>query len=174
MSQTDLSTKLEQLLPHLFEAQDIPGEPYLRLQVTPEISGIISMEKVQETLVVPSSQITPIPNMKPSFMGLMNANNSVFSVFDLAHSLNLSTFQSSSQFLHIIIVRLSLNNAPIETLLGFSVQRILGLTRLSQDSLQTPTMGLPPCLTSFVSGCFFENNQQILSLDLNAITNACL
>uniref|UniRef100_UPI000D1E08D3 chemotaxis protein CheW n=1 Tax=Cyanothece sp. BG0011 TaxID=2082950 RepID=UPI000D1E08D3 len=142
MSSTNLSTKLETLLPHLFNPQTIPGEPYLRFQLTSEISGVISMEKVQETLVIPSSQITPIPNMKASFVGLINYHHSVFSVFDFAHLLNLSASYSSSQLLHLIIVRLPFKDNSTESFLGLSVQQILGLTRLSQDKVEMSTMDI--------------------------------
>ncbi|EAZ91466.1 chemotaxis protein CheW [Crocosphaera chwakensis] len=173
MSSTNLSTKLETLLPHLFNPQIIPGESYLRFQLTSEISGVISMEKVKETIVIPSSQITPIPNMKASFIGLINAHQSVFSVFDVAHLLNLSVSYSSSQLLHLIIVRLPFKDNSTEALLGLSVQQILGLTRLSQDSLENLTKDVPQELLPVTSGYFVDNHQSIFSFDLDKILSAC-
>ncbi|ACB50065.1 hypothetical protein cce_0714 [Crocosphaera subtropica ATCC 51142] len=173
MSSTNLSTKLETLLPHLFNPQTIPGEPYLRFQLTSEISGVISMDKVQETIVIPSSQITPIPNMKGSFIGLMNGHHSIFSVFDFAQLLNLSASYSSSQLLHLIIVRLPFKNNSNESLLGLSVQQILGLTRLSQDSLEPLTKNVPQELLPVISGYFLNHEKQIFSFDLEKIITAC-
>lgn len=175
MSETDLDLKLQQLLPHLFDSQYIQGqgEAYLRFQLTPTILGVLSMEQVQESLVVSSEKITPLPNMPESIIGLTNTHNCVFCVVDLANLLNLPLSELSTQTYHIIVVRLSLDNSPREWLLGLSVHRILGLTRLSSNCFDPPTEKIPKHLIPFLSGYFYENEQLMLALDLKSIINAC-
>ncbi|ACK72966.1 CheW protein [Gloeothece citriformis PCC 7424] len=173
MSQTDLVNKLEQLLPHLFNSQNVSGEPYLRFQLTPGTLAVVSMEQVQESLVIPTENITPIPNLPESVIGLTNIHNSVFCVVDLGNLLNISLSQLYPQAYHVIVIRLSLDDSPREWLLGLSVHRILGLTRLSSDCFQSPQEDIPKQLTPFLSGCFYENQERILAFDLKTIIQAC-
>jgi positive phototaxis protein PixI len=77
---SSLGTKLQELLPSLFESSQITGEVFLRFELIPDMSVLFAMADVQESLLVPAEQITLIPNMSESVIGLMGSRNHVFCV----------------------------------------------------------------------------------------------
>jgi hypothetical protein len=54
---TSLS-RLQELLPQLFQTHQLPGDVYLRLQLTAEITALLSVEQVKESILANAEQIT--------------------------------------------------------------------------------------------------------------------
>ena len=171
MSTTETSSlsRLEELLPQLFETPQIQGEPYLRCQLTPEINGLVSMEFVRESLLVPGEQVTFLPNMSSFVMGLITSRDRVFFVIDLPHLLGLTSPCPLLQTYQMIVIRTSslmsqTNNK--ELFLGLSVPRIQGVIRVISEERETPQKDLPESLLPFIQETLKEgdNTMHILNL----------
>ena len=170
---TSLS-RLQELLPQLFEAPQVQGEPYLRCQLTSPMSGLVSMEFVQESLLVPGEQITFLPNMPSFVMGLMTSRDRVFCVVDLPHLLGLSSPCPLLQTYQMIVLRLSpLMSEPVnsdqELFLGLVVPRIQGVIRIISEEMETPQEKLPQSLLPFIQGTLKEGENPLPILNLAAI-----
>lgn len=182
MSQTSSLSRLQELLPQLFQATELPGEPYLRCQLTPELSVVMSMEYVQESLLVPREQITPIPNMLASVIGLMNSRDRVFCVIDLAQLLGLSSPTLCRQY-HTVVISVSQFvgdnfTCEEELLIGLVFSQIQGLTRvlpetihLPGDAGQLPQEDLFYPLIPYVKAWVIEPEKKLPILDLANIVH---
>jgi positive phototaxis protein PixI len=170
-------TRLQQLLPQLFQPVQVIGDPYLRFQLTTELPMLLSMEKVQEALVIPSHSISPLPNLPTFAIGLMNARDRVFLVIDLAQLLGLPPLPINPQQYQIIVIQSSAietENPESQKYLGLAVQRVRGVTRFQAEQLQSLAGDFPSCLTPYLLGSFDEASAQILVLDNESIVNAPL
>ncbi|MEM8778096.1 MAG: chemotaxis protein CheW [Cyanobacteria bacterium P01_G01_bin.49] len=182
MSTTPLS-RLQELLPQLFESTQLPGDRYLRFQLTTEISALFSMEYVQESLLVPSEQITPIPSMSASVIGLMNSRDKIFCVIDLGQLMGLSPLSTYTRQYHIVVVRVSQlvpqqASGKQELFLGMAVNQVQGISRIISDqlkSVQENTKGdFPVTLTPYLRGYVIEKEQQLLVLEMETIIKKSL
>jgi positive phototaxis protein PixI len=177
MSIPTLLSRLEQILPQLFEATLPEGDAYLRFQLTPDLTVSISMTQVQESLLVEVGNITPLPNMSESVIGMMSARDRVFCVVDLAQLLLLpSTLMSARQY-HIILVKIA-DDRSVDTeierelYLGFAVNYIQGIARITPEQIQPPRDDFPICLADYISGAVIGSGQQLLILNIEAIAHA--
>jgi positive phototaxis protein PixI len=174
--------RLQQLLPQLFQPLQVVGDPYLRFQLTPDIPVLLSMERVQEALLVANSSISPLPNMPALAIGLMNTRDRVFLVIDLAQVLGLPPLPSNPRNYQVIVIRLSeLGNEDneAEKYLGLAVHKVLGVARFETTQLQSVAREYPVGLQPYVLGSFQETSlqeieEQILVLDTGSIVNAPL
>ncbi|RMF21181.1 MAG: hypothetical protein D6756_12950, partial [Cyanobacteria bacterium J083] len=73
-----------------FQQKTSAGSAYLRFELTPQMTALIAMEGVEESIVIPRNNITPLPNMPATVLGIMSSRNQVFCLFDLAQLLGLS------------------------------------------------------------------------------------
>lgn len=162
MSSNTSVSRLEKLLPQLFEAKLSVGEPYLRFQLTETMSALISMKQVQESLVVAAEKITPLPNMPESIIGMMSSRNRVFCVVDLEQILKLPSTSISSRQYHLIVLQVSAESTQAESesdlLVAIAVRRIQGTTRLSTNQIQSSVQSFPSKLIPYLSGCVSEDN----------------
>lgn len=155
------------LAPQLNQS-DPTGDSYLRLQIGDHIQAILSMEHTQEVLVVPIARITPVPNMPACVLGLLNRQNKVLWVIDLAQMLKLPPVDANSQQYHLAIIRVG------AVLLGLIVQEIKGVTRFSSSLLQPAVELVNASLISYLDGCIVQQQEIILVLNAAAIVNAPL
>jgi positive phototaxis protein PixI len=169
--------RLQQLLPQLFQPLQVVGDPYLRFQLTPDIPALLSMERVQEALLVANSSISPLPNMPALAIGLMNARDRVFLVVDLAQVLGLPPLPINPRNYQVIVIRLSeLGNEDNEAqkYLGLAVHKVRGVARFETAQLKSLAKEYPVGLQPYVLGSFQETKEQILVLDTGSIANAPL
>ncbi len=167
--------RLQQLLPQLFQPIEVIGDPYLRFQLTPEIPVLLSMERVQEALVVPASSISPLPNLPAFSIGLMNARDRVFLVVNLAQLLGLSPLPTNPRNYQIIIIQLSemvTDDSESMKYLGLAVQQVRGVARFKTGQMQSLTGDLPSCLAPHLLGSLGEAAERSLVLDVNSIIKA--
>ena len=172
MSTSTPAAKLQQILPELFQAKRTSGEPYLRFQLTSEITALVSMKNVQESLLVAAEKITPLPNMPESFIGIVKSRNHVFSIIDLAQMLKLSSTPLSTRQYHTIVLQTWSALSQQTSLIGMAVNRIQGITRFTEEQLASPLEDFPASLTPYLHGCVDEGEKRILVLSAEEIATA--
>jgi positive phototaxis protein PixI len=177
MSISTSLSRLEQILPQLFESSLPEGDAYLRFQLTADLTVSISMAQVQESLLVEVGNITPLPNMSESVIGIMSSRDRVFCVVDLAQLLLLPSTLASARKYHIIVIKVvdnSLVDTEIEreSYLGFAVNYIQGITRIIPKKIQPSRNTFPVCLIDYIHGAVIESEQQLLILNIEAIAHA--
>ncbi len=171
---TSSLSRLQELLPQLFETPDIQGEPYLRCQLTPQMSGLVSMEFVQESLLVPGKQITFIPNMSSFVMGLMTSRDRVFFLIDLPHLMGLSSPCPLLQTYQIIVLRISSLMSPTtnpnqEIRLGLVVPCVQGVMRVISEQIVPSQPDISSELTPYIQGSIMDSGNPLRILNLAAI-----
>lgn len=128
--------RLRRLLPQLFNPLQSPGRLYLRCSIG-ENSALIDVTFLDECLLLEAERITPIPQMPPYVMGLMNSRQRVFFVVDLPQFLGLTPLPSSSRRYHILVTEKTTSSHD-SSFLGLAVNRIEGITRMPlEESPQT-------------------------------------
>lgn len=182
MSTTSSFSKLQALLPQLFQATTIEGDRYIRFNLNAQLSALISMEDVQESLLVSAEKITPIPNMPPPVIGLMSSRDSVFCVIDLAQIMSLPPLSTYLRQYHIVVVNMSRwvgqSDSGEKTLLvGIAVNQIQGITRIlsteistgQEISTQLLRKKFPETLKHYLRGGFQDQEEELMILDLETI-----
>lgn len=178
-------SRLQELLPQLFQSSQLPGNSYLRCKLIPEMSVLLSMEYVWESLLVSGEQITAIPNMSPSVVGLLNSRDRVFCVINLAQLLGLSSPSIQSRQYHVVIVRVSQlliqqSNSEQELLLGLIVNQIQGISRVMTEQLHLVNnvtkekwtqKDFFDTITPYIKEYVIEKGQNLPVLDLKTIVN---
>lgn len=164
MSTLTTTDRLKELLPQLFNRKKLEGDYYLRFQLTKEISGLIDLKYVQESLIIPGDRITPVANLPEYVVGLMNSRNQVFLAMDLAHlagfmpeTVNLRQYQT-------IIVQTDLSENSDRSdkinLFGFTVRQIEGIARILPEQFNNHSLeGIPDSLKPFIKGSVITEEQ---------------
>ena len=145
MQSSSAASRIQANLQDLFQANLSSGDTYIRFQLTREINALLSMKQVQESLVVDVNNITALPSMSESVVGIMSSRNRVFCVFDLAQLLGLPSPLSSPRKYQVMVLQTT-GESPIYV--GFAVARLQGIVRISGDKIQlaTKTSELAPYL----------------------------
>jgi positive phototaxis protein PixI len=149
-------------------AQSI-GDAYLKFRLNAQTLALFSMRAVQEALVLPTRRLTPIPNLPPALMGLMNRRSRVIWVVDLGQLLELSTLDFNAQQHNVILIQM--DTLP----LGLAVQQVEGIVRLEASQIQPPIEQVSMALLPYLRGCALQQAQtpeMLLVLDADAIVQA--
>jgi positive phototaxis protein PixI len=173
-------TRLQQLLPELFQPLVVTGDLYLRFQLTPEIPALLPMARVQEALLVPATAISPLPNLPAFTIGIMNARDRVFWVVDLGQLLGLPPLPTNPREYQVVTIQLAETkpesidaaDSATEPSLGLAVGRVRGVARFESQHLQPSATDVPECLQPHLLGCFIEADRQILVLNPATIATA--
>ncbi len=175
MTNNTTLARLQQLLPELFQPVQVIGNPYLRFQLTSEIPVLLSMERVQEALVVPADSISPLPNLPAFSIGLMNARDRVFLVIDLAQILGLPPLPINPRNYQVIIIQsseIATDSSESRKYIGLSVQRVRGVARFETGQMQSLTHDFPSCLAPYLLGSLGTDAENFLVLDADSIVNS--
>lgn len=168
-------SRLQTLLPQLFQATQLPGQPYLRFVLTEGVGAVVPMEAVQESLIIPAEQVTTLPNMTPAVIGLMNSREQVFCLVGLAQMLGYPSAVGGLRQYSVIVVRVprsEYQSAEGEALLGLSVSQIQGVVRLETAQIQAKTELCPAQLDPYVVGTSQLEGQLTYVLDVPALSAA--
>lgn len=141
-------------------------EPYLKFRLDSQTWAVLAMQYAQEVLVSPAQRITPMPNMPPAVLGLLNWRSRVLWVVDLAHMLQLQPLEANVQKYNLAIVRVG------ELPLALAVQQVEGVTRLAPDTIQSPVGTVTAGLIPFLQGCILQQQDILLALDAEAIVRS--
>lgn len=162
MSGLTTTDRLQSLLPQLFSSQKLEGDYYLKLQLTKEISGLVDLKYVQESLTIDRDRLTAVPNLPEYVVGLMSSRNQVFLAMDLAHLAGLTPETVNLRQYQTIVVQLnssSQDEATAESdLFGLTVKEIRGIVRILPHQFATPTPKLPDSLASFIGGSILQHH----------------
>ncbi len=142
------------------------GDAYLKLRLEFPILSVVLLEHIQEVLAIPVEQITFMPSMPEYFLGLMNRRGKVLWVIDLPQMLGLASLERDTLQYHIAIIQLE------NMLLGLAVQQVQGVTRLTEDELESSLNNSVPSLMPYCQGCVVKEKENLLVLNTEAITDA--
>ncbi|MBF2056397.1 MAG: chemotaxis protein CheW [Cyanobacterium sp. T60_A2020_053] len=169
------SARLRQLLPELFKESALTGERYLRYQITPDISALMAMTHVRESQLINRDQITPLPQMLPYVMGLCSSREKVFLTIDLPQLLYLPSALVYARRYHVIVINvadfLPTKNTS-ELWLGLAVDKIQGITRISEQNLTIDDSSLTqiePKIVTYVEKLQQDKEQILPILNLQKI-----
>ncbi|MBW4671145.1 MAG: chemotaxis protein CheW [Cyanomargarita calcarea GSE-NOS-MK-12-04C] len=148
------------------QTQNNLGDGYLKFQVNKHISAVLSIKNAQEVIFLPVESVTSMPNMPACILGLINWQNSLIWVIDLAIMLNVKVDNKITWQYNIIIIRTDLG------LLGLVVFEIKGTTRFISDRIDSPELEVQSKLLPYLSGYVRQDKEIIYVLDAIAIVQS--
>ena len=169
MSTSSPASRIQANLQELFKGNSASGNSYIKFQLTPEIPALLSMEPVQETLIVEAGQITPLPSMPKSVIGIMNSRDRVFCVFDLAQLLTLPSKLIAPRQYQIIVLQTT-SETPIQ--FGLAVNSVQGIMRLATEQIQSSTDTVSSQIAPYISGAVNVEKITIPVLGFDRIAQA--
>ncbi len=130
-------------------------------------SALLSTHQVQEAITIPAAHVTPIPNMPPAMLGLINRRSQVLWVADLALMLGLSgiAYPTTQQY-NLVLVQIG------AVIMGLRVHQVVGILSTPPDQIQPAPAHIPPGLVPFLQGCVLQDKDVLLVLDGEAIVRA--
>jgi positive phototaxis protein PixI len=146
------------------------GDAYLRFELCPQTSAVIVMRYVQEAMILPARRLTPMPNMPPCMLGLMNRRSRVLWVIDLAQMLGLAILDTNAQQYSLVLTQVG------AVTLGLAVQQVEGIAWIDSSQIQPPIGQVFPSLVPYLRGCAVHHQDQkqemLLMLDAEAIAQS--
>jgi twitching motility protein PilI len=144
------------------------GDSYLKFQFGQQTPAVLSMSRAQEVVILPVGRLTPMPNMPPFVMGLLNRRSRVLWVIDLALMLGLPAVETNVQHYNLVIISDGLAT------FGVIVQAVEGLMRLTLESIRSPLDQVSSSLVPYLRGCVLQEQEILLVLDADAILRSPL
>ncbi len=142
---------------------------YLRLRLDPHTVAVVEMTYAKEVLTVAAQRISPMPNVPTCVLGLLNQRSRVYWIVDLPAMLGLPALESKAQ--SYVVSILQVDSIP----LGFAVQEVMGVLRLSPEILQEPWRGGKDQLSHYAHGHVTVSEGEILTvLDAKALLRSPL
>ena len=138
------------------------GEAYLKFQLAPRVPAVFAARAVEEATVLPTSQVTAIPNMPSCMIGLVNRRTRVIWLANLVKLLGMPIPERPTQQYSTVIVKAGSS-------LGLIVDEIDGIIHLPAESLQAPPAQVNPILVPYLKGCAVQDDQILLVLDAEAV-----
>lgn len=169
MTTSSPASRIQANINELFQANLSPGDAYIRFQLTSKMTALLSMKQVEESLIIAAEEITPMPSMPESVIGIMSSRDRVFCVFDLAQLLQLTSEFTSPRQYQIIVLQ-TISEQPIY--IGLAVAYLQGILRISTEQIQSPVTVFASNITTYISGEVQEANNTIPILEFNRILEA--
>lgn len=148
------------------------GDAFLRFELCPQTPAVFAMRHVQEAMAIPARRLTPMPNMPPYMLGLMNRRSRVLWVVDLAQMLGLAVLDANVQQYNLVIIQVG------TVALGLAVQHIEGITWIEPHQIQSPIGQISSALVPYLRGCALQTQQQkqeiLLVLEAESIAQSSL
>jgi twitching motility protein PilI len=144
------------------------GDFYLRFFIESGEEFALPAMDIREVLSLAADQITPIPNISPALMGVINFRGQVVWIADAGQF-----FLDNSKPLNTD--RFELSVLVVETqdlMVGFAIEQVKGMEWINLDNLSRP-LDVPDCLIPLLKGeCRGDNGQLIRLLDSAAIVRS--
>jgi positive phototaxis protein PixI len=142
------------------------GDPFLKVQLAAQQLAVLPMAQAQEAIAIPSSRVTPMPNMPACVLGLLNHKSRVIWVVNLPQMLGLESQSLNVQRYNIAIVRSG------KTPLGLVVPEIRGVIRVDLDAVQSIEGEVLPEQVPYLRGCLPQEQEMLWVLDADAIVQS--
>ena len=169
METTSAASKIQANLHELFKAKTTSGNSYIRFYLNQDLSALLAMDQVEESLLVEAEQITPLPSMPKSVIGIMNSRDRVFCVFDLAEIINLPSSLIAPRQYQVIVLKTDSEEASY---VGLAVSRFLGMDRFDQAQIASLLSNLPEPMQPYVLGTIEQEYETVPILDWQQIIKA--
>ena len=129
-------------------------------------SALLSTHQVLEAITLPAASLTPMPNMPPAMLGLINRRSQVLWVADLALLLGIPVAYPNSQQYNLVLLQMN------QVLLGLRVHEINSILSLPTEQICPVPGHVSSGLVPFLKGCFLQGNEVLLVLSAEAILRA--
>lgn len=173
MSSLTTTDRLKKLLPQLFNTQKLAGNYYLRFQLTSEVSGLIDLKYVRESLTISGDRITAVPNLPEYVIGLMGSRNQVFLALDLAHLAGMTPETVNLRQYQVMVVKidstedseqLDINPEDRSNLYGLAVRKIEGIERILPENFIFKSNNVPENLRPFIKNTVLQKSDDASSV----------
>lgn len=159
------SDRLLELFPNLLSPQSVTDEQsFLRFKISDQQIGLIAMVSVKESLLIEAEQITPIPNMPVSCLGLMNSRDEVFPVIDFPLALEIREQPLISRQYQVIVVDTQ-PHLPEESLLGLIIPQVQGVNRFKTVEISDVSSEFNANVKTVVQGVLSIKEEQLWVVD---------
>ncbi|NER84529.1 MAG: chemotaxis protein CheW [Leptolyngbya sp. SIO1D8] len=128
--------------------------------------ALLPAHQVLEAITIPTASVTPMPNMPPPMLGLINRRSQVLWVTDLALLLGMQVVYPTSQQYNLVLLQVN------HVLLGLRVQEIDGIMSLPPEQICAAPGHIPAAIVPFLRGCFLQNNDVLLVLNAETVLRA--
>ncbi|MDJ0681356.1 MAG: chemotaxis protein CheW [Xenococcaceae cyanobacterium MO_167.B52] len=169
MTTSSPASRIQADLQELFKADLAPGDAYIRFQLTSNMTALLSMKQVQESLMVEAEKITTLPTMPESVIGIMSSRDRVFCIFDLPQLLQLSSSLIVPRQYQIIVLK---TNSEQPIYVGLAVTLLQGIVRLSTEKIKSSLDAFPSQIVPYLCGAAQQQETMIPILDFNTISEA--
>jgi positive phototaxis protein PixI len=142
------------------------GDPFLRLRLDDRTSAVIPMQETREAIVLPSSRVTPIPNLPSAILGLIDRRSRLLWLVDLPEMLGLTPLDRQRNSYDVALIQVK------ESALALAVEKIDGVTRFPHAEIRSPVGNFNPEFTPYLRGWILQGKEMILVLDPEAIINS--
>jgi twitching motility protein PilI len=129
-------------------------------------TALLSTNQVLEAVTLPAASLTPMPNMPPAMLGLINHRSQVIWVTDLALLLGIPVAHPHAQQYNLVLLQVD------HVLVGLRVHEISGILSLPPAQIFPVLPHIASGLVPFLRGCFFEGSEVLLVLNGEAILKA--
>jgi twitching motility protein PilI len=129
-------------------------------------TALLPTHQILEVVTIPTASMSPMPNMPPAMLGLINRRSQVLWVADLALLLGIPVAYPNSQIYNLILLQVN------QILVGLRVQEIVNILNIPPEQVCAPPAHLPAGLVPFLRGCFLQDNEVVLALNAEAILRA--
>jgi positive phototaxis protein PixI len=160
------ASRVQANINELFQANLSLGDAYIQFQLTSDITALLSMAQVQESLIVEAEKITPLPSMPESVIGIMNSRDRVFCIFNLAQLFNLETQLIARHQYQVIVVQ---TTTEPRIQIGLAVKNLQGIIRLTTEQIQASHHTIHPSLIPYISGVAMQPEIPLAILNLEQI-----
>ena len=128
--------------------------------------ALLPTNQVLEAITIPVTSITPMPNMPPAMLGLINRRSQVMWVTDLALLLGMRVAYPNSQQHSLILLQVN------HVLLGLRVQEVEGILSLPPEQICAAPAHIPAGIVPFLQGCFLQDTEVMLVLNAESVLRA--
>lgn len=144
------------------------GDGYLKFQLNQHTSAVLSIKHTQEVITIPVESVTPMPNMHPCILGLINWRSRIIWIIDLAKMLNLDSRNNKGRQYNVVVIRSE------SGILGLVVSSIEGTTKFMSDAIQAPSSQLPANLLAYLRGCIYQEDKMSFVLETQVIMESAM
>lgn len=165
---TSFASVISDRVPEVISASKKLGDPYLKIQLDSHTSAVLLMQQVQELFILPTHQLSPMPNMPAWIMGLMSRRSRILWVVDLSLLLGLQPFNLHTHENNVVILQAGAMTC------GTFVHQVEGITWLTRDRIQSLPSHISSSLVPYLQGCILNDQEILLVLDVEAVMRTAI